>query len=435
MKRLLCLFIASLATAHAQSNYEPYYFGSFVGIPGYGAVDGSGTAARFNVPGGIAVDSAGNSYVADTYNHVIRKITPAGLVSTLAGSFGSQGSANGTGSAAQFNLPVGIAVDAAGFVYVSELNQTIRKITPDGTVSTLAGSPGFSGSADGNGSEARFYSPSALVVDSAGNLYVSDTYNHTIRKVTSAGAVTTVAGLAGSSGSADGVGSAGRFNYPVGVGLDSNGNIFVADQTNCTIRKITPAGMVSTFAGVAGGFGFSDGTGNAARFWYPFGLAVDAGHNVFVADQSNELIRKITPGATISTVAGFAGSQGSADGTGASARFYEPRGIAVDANGYLYVADGPNYRIRKITPAGSTSILAGADSPGTANGTRATARVFTPGGVAVDANGDVYVADTKNHAIRKVTGAEVVRHWLACRAPTAPLMGREAPRVLRRRMA
>ena len=177
-------------------------------------------------------------------------MTPAGVVTTLAGLAGSQGSADGTGSAARFAWPIGVAVDSTGNVYVADNgNDTIRKVTPAGVVTTLAGLAGSSGSADGTGSAARFYGPSGVAVDSAGNVYVADTGNYTIRKVTPAGVVTTLAGLAGTEGSADGTGSAARFSYPSGVAVDSAGNVYVADTGNNTIRKVTPAGVVTTLAG------------------------------------------------------------------------------------------------------------------------------------------------------------------------------------------
>jgi hypothetical protein len=189
----------------------------------------------------VAVDSAGNVYVADNYNDTIRKVTPDGMVTTLAGLAGSHGSADGTGSAAQFDGPESVAVDSAGNVYVADsYNDAIRKVTPDGVVTTLAGQPGSWGSADGTGSAAQFDLPSGVAVDSAGNLYVADLGNGTIRKVTAGGVVTTLADLAGSSGSNDGVGSAARFSGPRGVAVDSAGNVYVAEYDNSTIRIGTP---------------------------------------------------------------------------------------------------------------------------------------------------------------------------------------------------
>ena len=287
------------------------------------------------------MDGSGNVYVADTYNYTIRKITPEGVVSTLAGLAGSSGSADGTGSAARFNYAQAAwPWTASGNVYVADSgNNTIRKITPAGVVSTLAGLAGTPGSADGTGSAARFCYPYGVAVDGSGNVYVADSMNYTIRKITPAGVVSTLAGWPGSSGSTDGTGSAARFDYPTGVAVDGSGNVYVADTDNYTIRKITPAGVVSTLAGLAGTSGSADGTGSAARFDWPHGVAVDGSGNVYVADTGNYTIRMITPAGVVSTLAGTAGSSGSADGTGSAARFNYPYGVAVDGSGNVYVAD------------------------------------------------------------------------------------------------
>jgi len=222
---------------------------TLAGLPGTGgSADGTGTAARFSGPFAVAVDAAGTVYVADTFNHTIRRITPAGVVTTLAGLAGSAGAVDGTGSAARFATPHAIAVDAAGNVYVAELSHTIRKITPAGVVSTLAGLASTVGSADGTGSAARFQDPRGVAVDAAGNVYVSDTANRTVRRITPAGDVTTLAGLAGATGNVDGTGSAARFASPRGASVDAAGDLYVADTNNGSIRKITPAGVVTTFA-------------------------------------------------------------------------------------------------------------------------------------------------------------------------------------------
>src|SRR5947209_203745 len=216
----------------AQSVYTPYTFTTLAGQASIGSADGTGGVARFYVPSGVATDSSGNVYVADLLNSTIRKITPAGVVTTLAGLAGVTGSADGTGGAARFYRPTGVATDSSGNVYVADqYNHTIRKITPAGVVTTLAGLAGSYGSADGTGSAARFNGPNGVATDSSGNVYVADTYNNTIRKITPAGVVTTLAGLAVSVGSADGTGSAARFNDPSGVATDSSGNVRVADHT------------------------------------------------------------------------------------------------------------------------------------------------------------------------------------------------------------
>jgi hypothetical protein len=382
----------------------------FAGVPsGWGSADGTGAAARFAWPHGVAVDGAGNVFVVDSSNHTIRKITPAGAVTTLAGTAGSKGSADGTGAAARFNFPSGVAVDGAGNVFVADgSNNTIRKVTPTGVVTTLAGSPGLSGSADSTGAAARFNSPSGVAVDGAGNIFVVDSGNNTIRKVTPSGVVTTLAGSPG-GGSADGTGAAARFWGPEAVAVDGAGNVFVADSTNDTIRKITPTGAVTTLAGSANASGSADGTGAAARFYVPLGVAVDGAGNVFVADSYNGTIRKITPAGVVITLAGSADASGSADGTGAAARFWEPSGVAVDGTGNVFVADTDNNTIRKITPAGVVTTLAGtADSSGSTDGTGAAARFDTPYGVAVDGSGNVFVADSGNDTIRKITPSGVV---------------------------
>ena len=266
--------------------------------------------------------------MADYSNSTIRRITPAGDVSTLAGPAGSTGSADGPRAAARFSSPQGVAVDTAGNVYVADTgNNTIRKITPAGIVSTLAGLAGTPGSTDGTGSAARFDGPYGVAADTAGNVYVADISNSTIRKITPAGEVTTLAGLAGSFGSADGTGSAARFDFPASVAVDRAGTVYVADFSSSTIRKITPAGEVSTLAGLANNYGSTDGPGSAARFLGPLGVAVDAAGNVYVADNNNHTIRKITPAGVVSTLAGLAEDPGSTDGAGSAARFSFPQGV------------------------------------------------------------------------------------------------------------
>ncbi len=326
-----------------------------------GSMDGVGTLAQFKSPSDVAVDSAGNVYVADSSNHLIRKITPAKVVSTFAGS--TIGTADGIGSSAQFNYPTGVAVDSAGNVYVADnSNHLIRKITPAKVVSTFAGST--IGTADGIGSSAKFNFPYGVVVDDADHVYVVDYLGHLTRKITtnSMGVVevSTLAGT-GINGFANGMGNVAKFNFPYGVAVDSAGNVYVADSENHRIRKVTSTGVVSTFAGTgikadgtAGG-GFMDGTGASAQFNSPHGIVVDSVGNIYVVDEGNYRIRRITPGGVVSTLAGTGikadGTAGGGfmDGAGNVAQFNGPTGVAVDSAGNVYVADTLNYRIRKIT--------------------------------------------------------------------------------------
>ena len=466
---------------------------TIAGTGSAGSADGTGTAASFNRPFGVAVDASGNLYVADFANNRIRKITSAGVVTTFAGS-ATSGSTDATGTAARFNSPSGVGVDASGNLYVTDYNNhKIRKIslfgymispalptglnfnatsgvisgtatvataatsytitatnatgsgsvvisiatvvaapnisytgspfnfttgtaittlTPTnsggavpsatpGTVSTFAGS-GTVGSVDATGTAASFKNPFGLVVDATGNVYVVDEGNQKIRKITSAGVVTTFAGT-GTAGSVDGTGTAASFNSPSGITIDASGNLFIADFGNHKIRKITSAGVVTTFAG-SGTPSSADGTGTAASFSSPAGLAIDATGNLFCTEAGGNKIRKITSTAVVTTIAG-SGSGGSADGTGATASFSEPRGVAVDASGNIYVADRSNNKIRKITSAGVVTTFAGSGTVGSADGTGTAASFYQPFGVTIDASGNIYVADVFNNKIRKITSA------------------------------
>ena len=320
-----------------------------------------------------------------------------GVVTTLAGS-GTAGFANGTGSSAQFNFPRGVAVDSSGTVYVADrINNRIRKITPAGVVTTLAGS-GTAGFANGTGTAAQFYYPSGVAVDSSNTVYVADTENNRIRKITPGGVVTTLAG-SGASGFANGTGTAAQFYSPIGVAVDSSGTVYVADYYNDRIRKITPAGVVTTLAGSTAGF--ANGTGTAAQFNTPVGVAVDSSNTVYVGDRGNQRIRKITPGGVVTTLAG-SGTAGFADGAASSAQFNYPFSVAVDSSGTVYVADGSNHRIRNITPAGFVTTLAGSGTAGFADGAGSSALFSHPHGLAVDSFGTVYVGDYDNSRIRKI---------------------------------
>ncbi|MDR6534325.1 NHL repeat-containing protein [Variovorax soli] len=313
----------SCATAQAQVS-------TWAGSATPGSADGNGASASFSGPEALAIDGSGNLYVMDTDNEVVRKVTPAGDVTTLAAS-------------AAPGYSDGVAVDANGNVYIADYdNNAIRKITPSGDVSILAGST--NGSADGTGIAAQFNGPAGLDVDANGNVYVADYGNNMIRKITPDGVVTTLAGST-TRGSADGQGAAASFNKPNGVKVDASGNAYVADASNHLIRKITPDGVVTTLAGSTPGY--ADGTGAAAQFSYPWGIALDASGYVYVADSGTDTIRRIAPNGVVTTLAG-SGTRGSDDGLGAVAQFDDPFDVAVDASGNVYVLQGNV--IRKITP-------------------------------------------------------------------------------------
>lgn len=320
---------------------------------GEGYADGTLVTARFNKPMGVDTDQAGNIYVADTYNDRIRKITPEGTVSSIAGS--TRGYADGSGANAKFNLPMGVAVANDGTLYVADsFNNRIRKITQDGVATTLAGS-GTSGGANGTGTAAQFYSPRAIIVGNDGNIYISEYNGHRIRKVTPEGVVTTLAG--GGQGYMDGTGTSARFNHPKGLDMDAEGNIYVVDSDNQKIRKITSDGVVTTLAGSSAGY--ADGDGTDAKFQYPSGIAVDNLGNVFVTDTNNQRIRMVTPNGDVTTIAGGA-TTGTVNGTGTDARFNYPEGITIDVQGILYIADFSNNRIRKIVePLAKTETFSG----------------------------------------------------------------------------
>ncbi|HAL82421.1 MAG TPA: hypothetical protein DCO83_09420 [Mucilaginibacter sp.] len=369
----------------ATTNGETF---SFAGSGSAGSTNGTGAAASFNQPIGMTVDASGNVYISDVGNEVIRKITPSGVVSTFAGT-GTIGSTNGTGTAAAFYHPVGMCVDALGNIYVAdEDNHMIRKMTPAGVVTTLAGST-TPGSANGTGTGASFNLPCGVAADAAGNVYVADYNNNQIRKITSAGVVTTFAGNA-TAGSANGTGTGASFNHPFSIAIDPSGNLYVADRLNFMIRKITPGGVVTTLAGSTTA-GFLNGTGTTAEFNYPTTVTTDASGNVYVADESNNRIRKITSAGVVTTLAGT-GAQGANNAVGNNTTFYNPFAVAFDPSGYIYVCDYSNNLIRKVSctpfniipqlPAGLNFNTADA----TITGTPTVASVTTPYYISAHSN-------------------------------------------------
>lgn len=321
---------------------------TFAGSGSAGSSDLNGISASFNLPTVVTLDGFGNVFVVDRSNHKIRKITPSGDVTTFAGS-GVSGSADGVGTAASFKYPDGAIFDSQNNLFISDQsNHKIRKITSDGTVTTFAGT-GSIGAADGIGTAASFYYPAGMAVDVNDNLLVADYGNNKIRKITPDGTVSTFAGT-GVSGSAEGTTLTAQFNGATGVCVDSFGNVFVADYYNNKIRKIDTLGNVTTFAGT-GVAGSADGIGTAASFHAPAIVAVDNANNLFITDEENHKIRKITTDGTVSTYAGN-GTIGAADGIAASAQFNYPTGVAVDETNTVFVADYTNNKIRKINTYG-----------------------------------------------------------------------------------
>ncbi len=313
-----------------------------------GATNGTGTNACFNEPAGIAVAANGTIYVADCANHAIRAVATNGLVTTFAGKVGVPGAADGTGTNAQFNAPTGLAFDLSGNLLVTDTgNATIRKITPAGVVSTLAGLAGKSGFLDGAAGTAEFGAPLGVAVATNGTIYIVDGGNHVIRLLTN-GFVSTLAGNPLIWGSADGPGTNALFNAPCGVALDPHGNLWVSDTDNDTIRKVTPAGLVSTYAGRAGEDGTNDGPVLTARFCRPAELAFDPQGNLIVADSFNHTLRQINTNGLVSTISGKPGTSGDTDGLNGQGRYFNPYGLAFNTNGLLLVADTYNQLIRAV---------------------------------------------------------------------------------------
>jgi len=278
-----------------------------------GSKDGTGSGARFNAPEGIAADTLGNLYVAEPASATVRKVTPQGAVTTLAGALGAVGYADGNGSAARFNQPSRLTTDTQGNVYLTDTgNSVVRRITGAGAVGTVAGN-GTCGSVDGRSTTAQFCNPKGIVLDRRGNLWITDTGNHTVRRIDLDGNVTTVAGSPGVCGSADGRGGTARFCNPQDVGVDEWDNVYVVDTGNSTIRMINPKGEVSTLAGQAGQCGALDGSATVSRLCAPSGIAVE-GNDLYIADTGNATIRRINLDNVTSTVAGVAGRQGIALG-------------------------------------------------------------------------------------------------------------------------
>jgi sugar lactone lactonase YvrE len=323
---------------------------------------------------------------------------PTVTVSTYAGT-GESGSQNGDRFQAEFNFPQDLTIKDDGTLYIAdEDNHLIREISPEGQVTTLAGDEGTPGFEDGTGTEARFDGPCGLVLDAQGNLVVADRFNNSIRKVTAAGAVTTFAGDT-AAGFSDGTGTEAKFDKPCGVAMDENQNLFVAEIFNHNIRKITPAAVVETYAGT-GEAGYKDGPPIIAQFRRPEGPAITTNGHLLIADGNNDVVRVIPPGGEVSTLAGD-GTEGDRDGTVEEARFNSPSDIAVGEDGTIYISENSNNVIRRIKD-GQVTTLAGTGEFGFVDGPGEDAQFHNPRGVVIDDEGNLFVVDSGNHRIRKI---------------------------------
>jgi len=383
---------------------------------GSGNIDGFGKTARFTFPNAITITPSGDLFVTEggntvspaDNNHTIRKITASGEVTTVAGRAGLSGHNDGKKTSARFNQPSGIASDDQGNLFVTDtINHIVRKISPTGMVSTFAGMAGSNGSKDGVGSEARFDSPKALTIDSKNNLYLADWINHTIRKITTDGKVSTFAGKAGSYDQIDGKRSSARFKYPSGMTIDSADNLYVSEDD--AIRKITPDGTVTTLGNL---IALNDENQEVpVRFNGISGIAIDTNNNLFITEQST-VIRKISPEGIVSTLSGsdlgLHKSIGSEDGAGVKARFDHPTGLVADADNNIWVCDTNNHTIRKISPAGDVTTVVGEAVNGHKGDAIGTAARFSdPNKITADNYGNLYV-DVRFGHIRKITPEAVV---------------------------
>jgi uncharacterized protein YjdB len=417
-----------------------------------GYSDGSYGGAKFDEPYKMEMDKDGNLLVADVGNCRIRKVTPNGVVTTVLGdgtrkfSPGSKANAqvgyvyalhfdnlgnlyfstdspniiakwdtndmvsavygageNGfsVGEPLPIQDPIGVVADQQGNTYVSEGRQNrIKKIAKDGTMSIFAGS-GVAGFADGTGKQAKFNCPQGLAIDNSGNIYVADTYNHRIRKITPAGVITTIAGTS-FSGYMDGAAAKAQFNFPAGIAIDTSGNLYIADSGNNMIRKLTIANATVTTLAGSRMFGYADGTGMQAQFFLPTGIDIDSNNNLYVVELFNHAVRKVTMAGVVTTFAGDR-EAGYVDGDAAAARFDGPYDLAVDkVTNNVYVSDMHNHAIRLINQSGQVTTFAGNGKPGGLGGPIATAQFNNPDGIALDAKGNLIIADNGNNLVRKI---------------------------------
>ncbi len=385
-----------------------------IGGLGFSGDGGLATLAKFNAINGLAVDKSGNLFICDTYNSRIRKVNTSGIVTTVAGTgangFGGDG---GLATAAQMYRPRNVAVDLSGNLLISG-SFKIRKVTVStGIITTMVGN-GSGGYCGDNGSvtKAQIYHPVGVAADGAGNVFVVDRENHRIRKISSTGIMTTLAGTGKPGFSGDGgPASAASINLPTSVAVDKAGNVFFSDYTNNRIRKVSTSGIITTIAGISGPGGFSgDGVAITAKLFGPDGVSCDASGNVYFADQFNNRIRKITTTGTIVTVAGSGGQGFSGDGGSAlQATFFWPNNVKVDKAGNIIINDRRNYRVRKVSTTGIITTIAGKGSQGfSGDGGLATLAGVDPMGIAVDTSGNIFISDNTNERIRRVNKSGII---------------------------
>ncbi len=384
------------------------------GVGGYSGDNGPAVAAQLDFPTGVAVDSAGNLYIADLGNRCIRRVDARGMITTAAGT-GVDGFSGDNGPAiqAQLSRTTGVALDNAGNLYIADFdNHRIRRVDARGMITTAAGTgvDGFSGD-NGPAVSARLHGPSGVALDNAGNLYFADSYNHRIRRVDTSGTITTVAGtgVGGFSGD-NGPAVSARLHGPSGVALDNAGNLYFADSYNHRIRRVGTSGTITTVIGT-GVRGFSGDNGPAvqAQLNFPDGMVLDGAGNLYIADSDNHRIRRVDVSGTITTVVGTGVVDGGGDnGPAVEAQLDRPTGMAVDGVGSLYIADTFNHRIRQVDAGGTITTIAGTGEPsfgGGDGGPAPRAPLNGPSSVAVDRAGNLYITDTNNHCIRRVDAA------------------------------
>ncbi|MEO6723210.1 MAG: T9SS type A sorting domain-containing protein [Ferruginibacter sp.] len=441
------------------------------GAPGFSGDGGPATAAKINGAVAVEVDGSGNLFIADYVNRRVRKITPAGIISTVAGNgVSGRGGDNGPAKSAQLGYVSAIALNSAGEIFIGDNTfGIVRKVDANGIITTVAGTGTYGFSGDGGlATVAKFNAINGVAVDRSGNIFIADTYNNRIRKVNTSGIVTTLAGTGGTGFTGDGKaattadikaprnvavdnagnvlissnfrvrqvtvstgiintiagnGSGGycgdngpvtksQIYHPVGVAADGSGNIYIVDRENCRIRKVNSAGVITTVAGSGSpGFSGDGGAANLARLNLPTSVAVDRSGNLFITDYGNNRIRKVATNGIITTIAGLSGGGGwTGDGLASAAKLWGPDGITTDAAGDVYFADQYNNRIRKITTTGTIITVAGKGTQGFAgdNGPALLASLYWPNGVTVDKSGNVFFTDRRNNRVRKVSTAGII---------------------------